>query len=174
MERSNIILELVAKCTVYLHLRTRSSSIVPKLTSVQRLFEIVTFVLYESFIGRREVFFSPKAADRYSAHFTRLEFEFEPVQGKCFSETWCKRWWHFSQRNISITARSFEPNLTTILMKNTQASTATKDTRENTSTTSVTEPSGIIKNQLSGILERLHIVRIKISIRLWYVPEGRL
>lgn len=40
MERSNIILELVAKCTVYLHLRTRSSSIVPKLTSVQRLFEM--------------------------------------------------------------------------------------------------------------------------------------
>ncbi|KAF7410300.1 hypothetical protein HZH68_004681 [Vespula germanica] len=88
-----------------------------------------------------------------------------------FQETWCKRWWHFSQRNISITARSFEPNLTTILMKNTQASTATKDTRENTSTTSVTEPSGITKNQLSGILERSHIVRIKISIRLWYVPE---
>ncbi|KAL2739454.1 hypothetical protein V1477_010843 [Vespula maculifrons] len=130
MERSNIILELVAKCTVYLHLRTRSSSIVPKLTSVQRLFEI-----------------------------------------KIANETWCKRWWHFSQRNISITARSFEPNLTTILMKNTQASTATKDTRENTSTTSVTEPSGITKNQLSGILERSHIVRIKISIRLWYVPE---
>lgn len=32
---------------------------------------------------------------------------------------------------------------------------------------------GITKNQLSGILERSHIVRIKISIRLWYVPEGK-
>ncbi|XP_015182511.1 PREDICTED: uncharacterized protein LOC107069581 [Polistes dominula] len=60
------------------------------------------------------------------------------------NETWCKRWWQLSQRNISITARSFEPNLSTILMKsNTQASTIKKDTREKTSTTSITEPTAI-------------------------------
>ncbi|PBC30333.1 hypothetical protein APICC_02440 [Apis cerana cerana] len=33
------------------------------------------------------------------------------------NETWCKRWWHFSQRNFSTTRSYFAPNLSPIFAK---------------------------------------------------------
>ncbi|KAG7200438.1 hypothetical protein KM043_017887 [Ampulex compressa] len=33
------------------------------------------------------------------------------------NETWCRRWWHISQRSLSLTANTFAPSLSPILAK---------------------------------------------------------
>lgn len=34
-----------------------------------------------------------------------------------FQETWCRRWWHISQRSLSLSASSYSPRLNLLLMK---------------------------------------------------------
>ncbi|KZC09597.1 hypothetical protein WN55_00269 [Dufourea novaeangliae] len=34
-----------------------------------------------------------------------------------FQETWCRRWWHISQRSLTVTTSSFAPSLGPILAK---------------------------------------------------------
>lgn len=73
------------------------------------------------------------------------------------NETWCRRWWHNSQRNISTTARSFEPNLSAILMKHmheTRSSskgTKSSTTSEKTSRPTVEEPAGVTVEYQQGL-----------------------
>ncbi|XP_031843792.2 mitochondrial calcium uniporter isoform X1 [Nomia melanderi] len=46
------------------------------------------------------------------------------------NETWCKRWWHISQRSISVSTSSFAPSLSPILAKGMQASgSSSKETK---------------------------------------------
>lgn len=41
-------------------------------------------------------------------------------------ETWCKRWWHISQRSVSLSANSYSPKLNPLLMKQLKEPKATE------------------------------------------------
>ncbi|XP_011862665.1 PREDICTED: calcium uniporter protein, mitochondrial [Vollenhovia emeryi] len=42
------------------------------------------------------------------------------------SETWCRRWWHISQRSVSLSASSYSPKLNPLLMKQLKEPKATE------------------------------------------------
>ncbi|XP_018053442.1 PREDICTED: uncharacterized protein LOC108690579 [Atta colombica] len=41
-------------------------------------------------------------------------------------ETWCRRWWHISQRSVSLSANSYSPKLNPLLMKQLKEPKATE------------------------------------------------
>ncbi|XP_076247002.1 mitochondrial calcium uniporter isoform X2 [Calliopsis andreniformis] len=45
------------------------------------------------------------------------------------NETWCRRWWHISQRSLSLTTSSFAPNLSPMLAKGMEETKAPKETK---------------------------------------------
>ncbi|KAK2587787.1 hypothetical protein KPH14_003891 [Odynerus spinipes] len=85
------------------------------------------------------------------------------------NETWCRRWWHISHRNISLTARSFEPKLSTILMKHTHdakssgKSTKASDTTEKSSRICASETLGKL---LRMIRDKKNILQLKEAVMM--------
>ncbi|XP_028045144.1 calcium uniporter protein, mitochondrial [Monomorium pharaonis] len=65
---------------------------------------------------------------------------------RCQKETWCRRWWHISQRSVSLSASSYSPKLNPLLMKQLKEPKATeKETKKTARVTSAekVEPESI-------------------------------
>ncbi|XP_071568070.1 calcium uniporter protein, mitochondrial [Temnothorax nylanderi] len=45
---------------------------------------------------------------------------------RCRKETWCRRWWHISQRSVSLSASPYSPKLNPLLMKQLKEPKATE------------------------------------------------
>ncbi|XP_070160830.1 calcium uniporter protein, mitochondrial [Polyergus mexicanus] len=58
---------------------------------------------------------------------------------RCRKETWCRRWWHISQRSLSLSATSYSPRLNPLLMKQLKEPNATEKKVKRTARATSTE-----------------------------------
>ncbi|TGZ47182.1 Uncharacterized protein DBV15_10088 [Temnothorax longispinosus] len=83
---------------------------------------------------------------------------------RCRKETWCRRWWHISQRSVSLSASSYSPKLNPLLMKQLKEPKATE--KEVKKTARVTSAEKEIESVGSEVIVAYHRGLPRITVPL--------